>query len=153
MAWYFDGSDHVTLSNNAALDIPNDDWTFCGWFRVSGNSGTNFPRVFCWGTPGGTPHIQVFVAQADTGAANADYLSARIIDPGGMDTATIWVSGMAISAHTNTWVAWCLTHDNANNNTYLRILDRSAGTSWRLSRITSVRRLVLSTGSTDSGEV
>lgn len=135
MGWNYNGNAHVTLANDPALNIPDGSWTFCGWFRVSGNAGSNYPRLFCWGTPGATPHIQVLLPQAGTGIANADRLTARVIDAAGQDTGAFYIAGQPITNHLNKWMAWCLTHDSGSNTTYLRLLDRPAMTYYTASQV------------------
>jgi hypothetical protein len=133
MAWTFNGvGSQVRLPDSAALDIPNDDWSFCGWFRVASNSDSNYKRLLAWGTAGGSPHVQVFLPGSGLGVSNADYLSARIISGG--DTAVIFPTGMAISSFTNQWIAWSLSHDNSANLTYLRVLDRSSASFYSASK-------------------
>ncbi len=138
MGWYFDGTDHVTLGNDSAQDIPNGDWTICGWFRVAGNSGTNYPKLLCWGTPGGTPHVQIFLAQSSTGVGNADTLSACFIGPGAVDTGILYNASFAVSSHTDKWIPWCLTHDEATDTTYLRVYDTATGTTYNDSSVVAL---------------
>jgi hypothetical protein len=129
MAWTFNGTgSQVRVPDGSHLDIPNGDWSYVGWFRVSDNSDSNYKRILAWGTAGATPHVQVFIPGTGLGVTNNDHLSARVIGTGGADTAVLFPSGFAISSHYDEWIAWTLTHENATNTTYLKILDRGAHT-------------------------
>jgi hypothetical protein len=127
MAWYFDGSDHVTLANSPALDIPNDSWTFAGWFRLQDHSGTDIPMIMAWGVPNATPNFRLYMPQADTAFANTDNLSARIIDASGTSVGSMYVHQMDLSAHLNKWLPWCFTHNGSNNQTHIRMADPATG--------------------------
>jgi len=129
VSWTLDGSAHATLANNTALTIPDDqNWAFAGWCKYASTAGTNYPRVFCWGTKGARPHVQVFLAQADNAVANADRLCARIIDNVGVDSTVLYAAGKAASDMNGEWVAWTLTYDAAANRVYFRVLDRALST-------------------------
>lgn len=129
MAWTFNGSgSQTTIPNGSHQDIPNGDWSFGGWFRIASNNNSDYRRIFSWGTPGGTPHVQVFIPGDGTGVSNTDHLSARVIGVSGSDTGIIYIPGLWLTSHTNKWLPWTLTHDDSANTTWLRILDRSTST-------------------------
>jgi len=139
MAWTFNGTgSQVRIPDGAHLDIPGGDWTFAGWFRQSDNSDSNFKRILCWGTPGGTPHVQVFLPGTGVGDTNNDHLSARVIGTGGADTGILFSTGYALSDNLDQWHPWCLTHDDSSNTTYLKILDRSSSTFYTDSSVVSL---------------
>jgi hypothetical protein len=129
MAWTFNATgSQVRIPDGAHLDVPNGDWSFCGWFRVSDNTGTNFRRIISWGTPGGNPHVQVFVPGISAAGTNKDKLSARVKDSSGNDSTILFNPSFAISGNYDEWLAWCLTHDDSTNNTVLHVYDTSSGT-------------------------
>jgi hypothetical protein len=139
MAWTFNGTgSQVRIPDGSHLDIPNGDWSFAGWFRVSDNSDSNYKRLLAWGAPGGTPHVQVFLPGTGLGATNNDHLGARFIGTGGADTGILYSPGFAISDHYDEWIAWCLTHEDATNTTYLRVLDRSTSTFYTSSNAIAI---------------
>jgi hypothetical protein len=139
MAWTFNGTgSQVRIPDGAHLDIPGGDWTFAGWFRVSDNSDSNYKRLLAWGTPGGTPHVQVFLPGTGLGATNNDHLSARFIGTCGADTGILYSSAFAVSSRLNQWLVWALTHDDSTDTTYLKILDRQTSTFYTDSSVISI---------------
>jgi len=125
MGWYHDGTAYATMANDPALTIPNDDWGFVGWFRLpAGNPGSDSPKILAWGTPGATPHVQIYVTQA----SSSDRLRARYINSAGGDTGILSISAINLSTYAGEWMAFCLTHDKSINTTYLRLLIRSIHT-------------------------
>jgi hypothetical protein len=126
MAWTFNGvGSQVRLGDDSALTIPNSDWSICGWFKQDSNAGNYYRRLLCWGTPGGTPHVQILAAGTTTNVINEDHLTARVIGTGGADTGVFYIPGKTLSSLTGSWVACTLTHQNSTNTTYIRLLDRA----------------------------
>ena len=121
MAWHFQTDDQVTLANDSALILPNADWTISGWFRVQSTEGTNFHRLFSWGTTAG-PYVTIFILDKDYEAVNADHLCARVSD-GTNITDVLFLPSPALSTRLNRWLCLTLHHVNSTNYTYLRLYD------------------------------
>ena len=98
MAFSFDGTnDAVSLADNAALTLPDADWTISGWFKLTTITyPADDPRILQWGTSGANTIVLAF------GTAGTDidkiYLSSQdadttviTADPGGNFSAdTNW---------------------------------------------------------------
>lgn len=70
MAWAFDEvNDYVTLGDDAALTLPNGDWTIGGWTKLTDNTGTLYQYFMSWGAFMATPAFQWFFTEASEGAA------------------------------------------------------------------------------------
>lgn len=70
MAWHFDETTghHVTLGDNAALTLPDADWTIGGWIKLDDNAGSAYQYFLSWGGFGANPSINWLVAEATEGA-------------------------------------------------------------------------------------
>jgi phage baseplate assembly protein gpV len=101
MSWHFLDSDtqYVELADDAALTLPDGDWTIAGWFKLDDNVGTGWNGLFGWGVPGGTPSCNFYVREASN-PTFPNQLSIAIEDGAGFfrgfettatpGTVTIW---------------------------------------------------------------
>jgi hypothetical protein len=92
-------------------------------------NGNQYRRIFSWGTPGGTPHIQVFLSEDNVPASNKDRFNFRITDDSGNGTG-ISTGGVLASSYNNLWVPYHLSHNSANNYTVLRMWRRDIDTGY-----------------------
>ena len=83
MAWHFDETSghHVLLGDNAALTLPDGDWTIAGWIYLDDNAGNFFQYFLSWGAVSASPSLNWFVDE--TGEANANKLKVIAYDAGG----------------------------------------------------------------------
>lgn len=100
-AWLFDGTnDYVTLADNAALTLPDGDWTVAGWFKLTSTSwGGDDQNIIEQGN-GAVPKFRLALFSYDSVSVEEIYVDIRdddgttlLIDqdPGGNWTAdTNW---------------------------------------------------------------
>jgi hypothetical protein len=70
MSWVFDGvDDRVTYDDNAALTLPNSDWTVAGWVKITSNAGTSANYMLSWGNFGAAPSLNFLVYEASHATA------------------------------------------------------------------------------------
>jgi hypothetical protein len=103
MAWSFDETnDDVQLTDNAALSLPDADWTIAGWLKLDDNAGALFQYFLSWGNAGDTPSINWFFVEAGNGTdpgelkcwvedADGDaYNAGAIVSSGTPGSSTAW---------------------------------------------------------------
>lgn len=70
MAWLFGGtSDYITITDNAALTIPDGDWTVAGWVKLTSNVGSNRHVLFDT-FAGGITWFELMIGQASHSIAD-----------------------------------------------------------------------------------
>lgn len=115
MAWVFSGtSQYVEISANAALNLPNGDWTVAGWAQFSTRAGTGVDYIFEYQDAGENEFIFLRVRQAS--ATNPNVAQLIIIDTNGYlyqldDAGTFWASNtspahIAIRRSSGTFSIW-----------------------------------------------
>ncbi len=138
MSWTFNGTGSQTsLPSGSYLNIPDGDWSFTGWFRLSTTNGTNIRRLLGWGTPTATPHIQIFVVEDNAGFSNDDRFCARYVDAAGNNTTVIWPF-FVLSDHLDKWLGWTFTHDGSNDTTYIRVYDTTTNLTYSANSVQAV---------------
>ena len=113
MAFSFDATDYLTITDHADLTIPVGDWTFCGTFKVpaSVSGGSNFPRMYQHGTAtASTPRIIIFYAESAAGFANDNHFCA-LVDDGTTSIGVVYIDGKNLTDLIGKWVQWCVTYD------------------------------------------
>lgn len=133
MAVYFDGTNHILVGDHTSLDIDGGhDWAFAGWARSPNITDTSQPRIFAYGTPGGTPSIQVWYPGNGIGTTAARrHLSARVIDDAGSDSGWFYITAVDLGLTLDQkWFAWALTYDASATSIELWINVRSAGANY-----------------------
>ncbi len=119
MAWHFDETSghHVLLGDNAALTLPDGDWTIAGWIYLDDNAGNFFQYFLSWGAVSASPSLNWFVDE--TGEANANKLKVIAYDAGG-DNYEFASPGTPIVGATAKWLHFILVH---SGNTLLQYID------------------------------
>jgi hypothetical protein len=68
VAFSFDEvDDRVTLADDAALTLPNGDWSLGGWVKLTDNAGTTFQYFISWGTFDANPSLSFYFVEASNG--------------------------------------------------------------------------------------
>ena len=72
MSWHFDetSGQYVTLTDHAALTLPDDDWTIAGWLKLDDNVGSNGQYFLSWGGIAATPSLNLVITEASFTDAN-----------------------------------------------------------------------------------
>ena len=88
MAWHFDEQtgatgQHVQVTDDAALTLPDADWTMAGRVRLDDNVGTLFQYFLSWGAFSASPSCNWFFGETSEGTGAADKLRILIEDSGG----------------------------------------------------------------------
>lgn len=61
MAWSFNETDqYATIGDDAALSLPDGDWTIGGWLKLDDNDGTSYQYFFSWNTIGTNNSIGIY---------------------------------------------------------------------------------------------
>lgn len=88
MAWHFNEIDQeVQITDNAALTLPDADWTLGGWLKLDDNTGSNFQYFLSWGALNANPSCNWLVNES--GAGDANKMQALVEDSGGQQFAVI----------------------------------------------------------------
>ncbi len=84
MAWHFDETSghYVTLGDNAALTLPDGDWTIGGWIKLDDNLGSFYQYFLSWGRLNVSPSCNWFFNEA-LAPSNGNKLSVAVVDGGG----------------------------------------------------------------------
>ncbi|KKK94494.1 hypothetical protein LCGC14_2682310, partial [marine sediment metagenome] len=79
MAWSFDETtQNVQIADNAALTLPDADWSVGGRVKLDDNTGSAFQYFFSWNNFNLNPTFQLFFREAS--AADPNKLKVRIED-------------------------------------------------------------------------
>ncbi len=83
MGWHVDETSghHVTIGDNAALTLPDGDWTMGGWIKLDDNTGNRYQYFLSWSGFSSDPSFQWFFHEALQ--ADANKLSVRVRDADG----------------------------------------------------------------------
>lgn len=107
-AWQFNAAnEEVEMADNAALNLPDADWTICGYFKLNSNTGTGFQNLFGWGVQSGAPSINIYIREASATSPNAMTVNVR-------DAANDAVVPIVGTPGTSTaWQRFCVTRTGA----------------------------------------
>lgn len=71
MAWHFDEvNDYVTLGDDAALTLPDGDWSLGGLVKLTDNTGSLYQYFLSWGSFAAAPSINIFFREASASDPN-----------------------------------------------------------------------------------
>ena len=92
MAWSFDEvNDDVQFGDDAALTLPDGDWTIAGGIKLDDNAGALYQYFLSWGAIDASPSLNWLFRE--TGAANGDKLHFSLFDAGGDGDNNILTAG------------------------------------------------------------
>lgn len=84
--WLFNETNtyYVTLTDNAALSLPDGDWTISGWIKLTDNTGTALQYFLSWGMYGATPSFNWYITEASYATSDQrNELTLALFDVGG----------------------------------------------------------------------
>ena len=100
MAWHFDEStaQDVQISDNAALTLPDADWTLAGSVKLDDNTGSFYQYFLSWGAYGAQPSLHWYFHEASVGDPNelhvvvldSDTSKFDVLSTGTPGTNTAW---------------------------------------------------------------
>ena len=78
MSRHFDGSnDRIVIANNAALDLPDANWSMGGWIKITSNAGSSYQFLY-HRNGGGSDYMFLIIGEASVGAnANKIWVYAK----------------------------------------------------------------------------
>lgn len=82
MAWHFDeAGGHVTVADNAALTLPDGDFTLGGFVKFDDNVGSNFQYLLSHGTAGAANSCNINITEASSGTPQGpNFIACSIFD-------------------------------------------------------------------------
>ena len=95
-AWRFDEdiTHRVSVAYNAAMDLPDSDFSMGGWIKLDDNDGASYQYFVSWGY-GSSPRLLFFLAEDE--AAGADQMWVRICDASGYQAECVTTGSPAES--------------------------------------------------------
>ena len=85
MAWHFDEvNDYVTLGDDAALTLPDGDWSLGGLVKLTDNTGSLYQYFLSWGSFAAAPSINIFFREASAsdpnGLADIPHIPSKFVE-------------------------------------------------------------------------
>lgn len=114
----------VTLADNAALTIPDGDFSICGWFKKDTNAGTGFGVIQGWDTINANPSANIYCREASNATA-PNSISVLFEDATANEQVAFNSSGTPCA--TTTWQQLCFIRSGASVFT-LYLANSSIGT-------------------------
>jgi len=104
MAWSFDETDDdVQFTDNAALTLPDGDWTIAGWIKLDDNAGVKYQYFLSWGTVDANPNLNWMFREHNCDAGDVDKLSCSCLDADGDGGATIFIISAGTPGTSTVW--------------------------------------------------
>jgi hypothetical protein len=81
-AYFFNGtSNYITVTDNAALDRPDGDWTAAGWVKLDNNTGSAWNACVDW-LSGGATEMRFWIGEASHANYANDFVAWMTDDNG-----------------------------------------------------------------------
>lgn len=115
MAWHFNETNgqYVTIGDNAALTLPDADFTIGGWVYLDDNIGTKYQYFLSWGDPSADPSFNLYFREHGI-ATDGDKLTVRF-----NNSDPVMLSTSAPGENTTAWMYVCIYR--SSDTIYLEI--------------------------------
>ena len=137
-AFLFDGSDYISLADNAALSLPDGPWTVCVRIKFTSRTGTTVRDIWHWET--GTPFFRLRIGDAGAGVAPDD-INVTITDNDGTSIAFSTSNDPFASNTSDTSV--CLQRSGTTVTVYVNGVSNGSGSNAAINGVDVAANFIL----------